>query len=137
MRLIALATLVTPFILAACGPGPGQIVFTSEKEKACYDQARAKITNPNTKLQRSQDGTFVRVTTENGFVRDIDPSITFERCMASSNTTGTPVQNLGEGLTVTLSAEEQAIWNTLSDTKKREALLFKQQGGNLRDFARS
>lgn len=128
----ALATLAA-LLLAACGGE--QLQFVSEKERQCYFEAEAALTDPNTTLQRGRSGVFVEVTRINGFIRDTDSSEVFRTCMASSDTARGPV--VVEAAPISFTPQEQTIWNGLSDAQKREALVFIQQGGTLRQFIAS
>lgn len=120
-------------MLSACGDGAPQITFKSAQEKSCYESTLASVTDSSISLVRGNDGNFVEVKRTNGFVDDLKPSPVFNQCMASANT-GTPVDPVSGDISVSLTAEEQAIWDGLSDARKRDALAFKQKGGHLRDF---
>lgn len=122
--------------LAACSLPADTVAFKSEQEEVCYNEAQASITNPEISLMRSNDGTFVQVHREGGFVDDIDPSPVFNQCMAAAGV-AVPIDPVRGSVSVTFTKEEQAIWETLGDAQKRQALAFKQQGGHLRDFNKS
>lgn len=133
-RVVKLTLCALPALVAACGGRGDGIAFRSEKERACHARAQAEITDRNTTLQRAQAGNFVLVTRVEGFVRNIEVSDTFETCMAE-------VENLppavAEGQPITLTPQDQAIWNGLTDDQKRRAVIFIQQGGTLDDFVAS
>ncbi len=116
--------------LAACGETTVEQSFESEAERACFNRASAEL-GPGQRLVRNQSGGFVVVTGTGGFVRDSEVSQTFVTCMEGSLG---DADGIVAGNAITLTAEEQAIWNGLTDAQKREALIFKQRGGNLRDF---
>lgn len=128
-----LLSLAVPMALAACDEATETVTFKSDKERACYEKAQAEITNPNTSLARDKDGNFVKVTKVDGFVRDVDPSETFERCMVTVERhaeIGPEVKNAA----ISLTAAEKAEWDKLSDADKRAALIFIQNGGTLAEF---
>jgi len=116
--------------LVACGETTVEQSFESEAERACFNRASAEL-EPDQRLVRNQSGGFVIVTGTGGFVRDSDLSQTFANCMQGSLG---DADGIVAGNAIVLTAEEQAIWNGLTDAQKREALIFKQRGGNLRDF---
>ena len=130
MKPIALPALATALALSACAAPEEESRFESAAEEACYNRASAEL-QPGQRLERNRAGGFVVVTGSGGFVRDTQISQTFNTCMDGSLG---DADGIVAGGSITLTAEEQAIWNTLSDAQKREALIFKQRGGNLRDF---
>ena len=120
--------------VAACSEPETGPQFRSDLERACYEQASA-VLGPGRELRRGQNGAFVEVLLVNGFARDVDPSETFNACMISRND---PVQpSLSDLGTITFSGDEQRIWDSLSDERKRAALEFIQKGGTLTEFASS
>ncbi len=124
----------TAVLLTACAPTDVTVEkFSSEKDKRCYDKALAEIDNKNITLERDKEGKFVQVTRINGFVRDIDPSITYERCMVSVERhieAGPEVKDSA----ISLSAAEKVEWDKLTDGEKRAALVFIQSGGSLTEY---
>lgn len=130
-RLFAISVLA-PALLAACDEPQTGPSFKSEKERACYNTAAANLDSANKSLERAQDGAFVVVTRINGFVRDIDPSEEFERCMISTGrvNTGPVVQDSA----ISLNKAEKAQWDKLADADKRAALIFIQKGGTLTQY---
>lgn len=114
--------------LAACS-AEEEIAFRSEQERACYIEAAAALQGSRTRrLVRGQDGGFVIVTQVEGLVRDIAPAPTFQACMARGS--AAPASTGGRVFT----GEDLVIWNSLNEAAKRDALVFLDGGGTLRDF---
>ena len=129
MRAILL-TSAAALGLAACAPTDTGPSFNSEAERACYERVSAGL-GANQRLVRNAEGGWVVVTGTGGFTRDAERSGAFDTCM---NQSLGDADGIRAGSAISLTAEEQAIWNGLTDAQKRQALIFKQQGGNLRDF---
>ena len=111
-------------ILAACAPTE-TMSFSSKQEEACYREVSAGLPKDR-ELRRDASGRFVEVVIINDQVRDIDPSPAFNNCMVRTAGTGGMISEMG---TLTLTAEQQAVWSTLSDAQKRDALEFVAEGG--------
>jgi hypothetical protein len=110
-------------MLAACAPTE-MMTFNSKQEEACYREVSAGLP-ADRQLRRDAAGRFVEVLIINDQVRDIDPSPEFNNCMVRE----AGVSTLSDMGTLNLTAEQQRVWSTLSDTQKREALEFVAEGG--------
>ena len=130
MRQIALA-LPALAIAAACTETEA-IEFRSEQERACYLRASAAL-DDDERLVRDSNGVFVKVESESGFVRDVEPSPEFDQCMVAEEVPGSG----GDLGTITFSPEEQQIWDSLTDAARKEALEFIRKGGTLKEFRRA
>lgn len=115
--------------VAACGGPKQQLVFTSQQEQACYERVSASLPEGRT-LQRNADGWFMEVTTVNAQVRDVKTSAAFNQCMS----TVLPENTISDMGTITFSPQDQAIWDSLTDDAKEDALIFIRGGGTLREF---
>ncbi|MHA3978278.1 hypothetical protein ACW9UR_11385 [Halovulum sp. GXIMD14794] len=115
--------------VAACGGPKQQIAFTSQQEQACYERVSASLPEGRT-LQRNADGWFMEVTTVNAQVRDVRTSAAFNQCMA----TIVPENAISDMGTITFSPQDQAIWDSLTDDAKRDALIYMRGGGTLQEF---
>ncbi len=111
-------------LLAACAPTE-TMTFTSKQEEACYRQVSADLP-ADRQLMRDSAGRFVEVLIINDQVRDIDPSPEFNACMVQAAGAST-ISGMG---TLTLNADQQRIWPTLSEAEKRDALEFAAEGGS-------
>lgn len=110
-------------LLAACGPTE-TMTFKSQQEEACYREVSAGLP-ADRELRRDASGRFVEVLIINNQVRDIDPSPAFNNCMVRVAGVST-ISDMG---TLTLTADQQRVWSTLSDAQKRDALEFVAEGG--------
>ena len=128
-RSVLAAPVIGTAALAACAAPAEQVAFTSAQEQACYERISATLP-PNQSLRRNADGDFVRVTIVNGLLRDAERVPEFEACMVqvSGNVS---FSDMG---TITFTPAEQAIWDSLSDAARRDALEFIYNGGTLREF---
>ena len=128
-RRVLAAPVIGTAALAACAAPAEQVAFTSAQEQACFERISATLP-ANQSLRRNADGDFVRVTIVNGLLRDAERVPEFEACMVqvSGNVS---FSDMG---TITFTPAEQAIWDSLSDAARRDALGFIYNGGALREF---
>jgi len=111
-------------LLAACG-STETMSFKSQQEEACYREVSAGLP-ADRQLRRDASGRFVEVLIINDQVRDIDPSPAFNNCMVRV----AGVSTISEMGTLTLTANQQRVWSTLSEAQKRDALEFVAEGGS-------
>ncbi len=129
-RITALG--LVSLVLAGCSQPEVLPTFKSEREKACYLKARDANTDPNTQLRRIEDG-FVLTKLNQGFLVSTERSGVFDACMAGSDTSAPNA--LSDSGTLTFTAKEQNIWDSLSDAEKAEAFAFIRGGGTLTQWA--
>lgn len=111
-------------LLAACTTTE-TMTFTSKQEEACYREVSAGLP-ADRELRRNASGRFVEVLIINDQVRDVDPSPAFNNCMVQV----AGLSTISEMGTLTLTAEQQKIWSTLTEAEKRDALEFAAEGGS-------
>ncbi|MSU89572.1 hypothetical protein GE300_08075 [Rhodobacteraceae bacterium 2CG4] len=130
MKPLALPLLLSLGVVAACEtPQQQQIAFQSQQERVCHERVSATLP-ADRRLERDSAGRFVEITVINAQLRDIDVSERFNQCMASV----APADALSDMGTVTFTREEQAIWDSLTDAARRDALIYIRGGGTLREF---
>ncbi|NNU78918.1 hypothetical protein HMH01_00570 [Halovulum dunhuangense] len=129
MKVIALSSLATAALLAACAAPEATQSFSSRQEQVCYERTSAALA-PGRELRRGPDGTFVEVTVVNDFMRDVERSEAFDACMTATR----PAGSTGDMAPVTFTGEELTIWRSLTDTARAQALEFIRNGGTLREF---
>jgi|GEM_PF-3778070 len=129
IKTLPLAATAAAFVVAGCETTE-TIQFTSKQEEACYNQVTSGL-GPNKRLERDRNGVFVVVTSTSGFVRDVDQSPEFDACMVQNQVPGSG----GDQGTITFTPAEQAIWDSLSDASRKDALEFIRNGGTLTEFS--
>lgn len=128
--LALIAPLAGLAVLAGCAEPTETVTFKSQQERVCYERVSATLP-PNHVLRRAGADNWVKATIVNGLLRDVQPAPEFADCMVAE--AGNP--SFSDMGTITLTPDEQVIWNSLSDQARRDALEFIANGGTLAEFA--